>query len=211
MSFDMTESFGSKRRLGFGGLRKKRMSIPDNLFPETAVQPSIPKAIPNTPSLPTPPKPYNTALHAVTNGNIPVAFRTFASLPQHAPSQYALGVLYTQGLTPDHEPNHTLAAHYYTLAAEQGYAPAQCNLGVSYAAGVGVPRDMSKAVEWLRRAAGKGHGEAMCNLGRILWEGVGVRPDVAEARRWFERAAVRGVEVARVCLQVLDEEERRDG
>lgn len=49
-------------------------------------------------------------------------------------------------------------------AAEQGQADAMFILATLYADGRGVPRDLTKAMEWRRKAAEAGHEEARASL-----------------------------------------------
>ena len=49
----------------------------------------------------------------------------------------------------------------YREAAEAGVPMAQYNLGAAYRWGVGVPRDPSEAVKWIRQAAENGSSRRM--------------------------------------------------
>ena len=59
------------------------------------------------------------------------------------------------------EQNYSLAAKYYTLAAEQGHVGAQYNIGNMYRIGQGVEKDIPKAKMWLGKASASRHAIAM--------------------------------------------------
>ena len=48
------------------------------------------------------------------------------------------------------------AFKWHTKSAAQGYANAEINLGIFYEDGLGVTKDISKAIEWYTKAAEKG-------------------------------------------------------
>jgi TPR repeat protein len=48
------------------------------------------------------------------------------------------------------------AFKWHTKSAAQGYATAEINLGILYGDGLGVTKDISKAIEWYTKAAEKG-------------------------------------------------------
>ncbi len=52
--------------------------------------------------------------------------------------------------------------------AETGDPVAQLNLGAAYDHGLGVERDVDKAIEWYKKAADKGLAKAQFNLAHIL-------------------------------------------
>ena len=58
----------------------------------------------------------------------------------------------------------------YQQAAEQGNASAQLKLGFRYANGIGVEKDVEKAVELYQQAAKQGHANAQNKLGSLLIE-----------------------------------------
>lgn len=75
-----------------------------------------------------------------------------------------------------------------TNAAEQGNIEAQYQMGTLYQYG-GLddkpPRDMEKAVKWLRLAAEQGHIDAQSALGRMYFLGVDVTKDTQEGYVWL--------------------------
>jgi len=78
-------------------------------------------------------------------------------------------------------------------AAEWGDAEAQYNLGVAYADGVGVAKDPTEGLKWIRKSAEQGIGRAQLSLGVAYWYGSGVPEDPVEAVKWFQKAAEQGI------------------
>ncbi len=74
-------------------------------------------------------------------------------------------------------------------AARQGDVVAQSNLGSLYLHGVGVKRNLHKALHWFSQAAAQGDGLAQFNLGLLYQEGQGIERDEAKAIEWLERVA----------------------
>ena len=58
----------------------------------------------------------------------------------------------------------------FAKAAEQGLPCAQCNLGECYMKGIGVKKDLVKAIEWYTKAAEQGDARAQNNLALCLKE-----------------------------------------
>jgi hypothetical protein len=56
--------------------------------------------------------------------------------------------------------NYAEALRWYKSAAEQGSTPAQFRIGHFYAEGLGVPRDLAVARNWMNRAAAGGNPDA---------------------------------------------------
>ena len=71
-------------------------------------------------------------------------------------------------------------------------ADAQCYLGRLYAKGLGVPKDLVKAVEWYRKAAEQGYADAQYSLAEMYDKGEGVPKDSVKAVEWFRKAAEQG-------------------
>ncbi len=74
--------------------------------------------------------------------------------------------------------------------AEQGDANAQYTLGSMYAEGLGVPKDYTKAREWLEKAAAQGNAYAQATLGMI--GGREVPKDYTNTRGWYKKTAAQG-------------------
>lgn len=73
--------------------------------------------------------------------------------------------------------------------AEQGYPLAECQVGYFYYEGLGVAKDLSKAVYWTRRAADHGDRDGQCNLAWFHEDGIGVARDLEQAKFWYMKAA----------------------
>lgn len=76
--------------------------------------------------------------------------------------------------------------------AEQGYPLAECQVGYFYYEGLGVGKDLEKAVYWTRRAAEHGDRDAQYNLACFYEAGVGVARDRGAANFWYRKAALQG-------------------
>lgn len=74
--------------------------------------------------------------------------------------------------------------------AEKGYPLAECQTGYFYFEGIGVERDIDKAVYWTRRSAEHGDRDAQFNLGRFYDEGIGVEANAEEAKHWYRLSAL---------------------
>ena len=77
----------------------------------------------------------------------------------------------------------------YQKSAEQGDVDAQFNLGMMYAKGEGVPRNMTKAVHWLRKAGEHGHISSQIMLGWMYQKGEIIPKDSTAAVEWYRKAA----------------------
>ncbi len=88
--------------------------------------------------------------------------------PNHAASQFYIGLAYYQGDgVPDKD--YGQAAISWRKAALQGNAEAQNNLARAYERGHGLPRDDEKAAYWFSRAAEHGDPTAQFNLA-VMYE-----------------------------------------
>ncbi len=105
-------------------------------------------------------------------------------MPSHAGLQ--------EGLNAYRSKNYNVALKELTPPAEGGNATAQFTLGVLYDAGLGVPRDFEKAVNWYRKAAKQGSVEAQHNLGVMYDLGKGVPQSYSMAAEWYRQAANQG-------------------
>ena len=84
--------------------------------------------------------------------------------------------------------------------AEQGYPLAECQVGYFYAQGLGVERDLDRALLWTRRAAEHGDRDGQFNLGCFYAEGTALARSMEQAARWSPRAARQGhAEAAERC------------
>jgi hypothetical protein len=73
--------------------------------------------------------------------------------------------------------------------AEAGDAKAQFELARAYSLGNGVPQDMAKALDWLKKSASQGYAGAEVTLGVFYQKGIQVAKDPHEAAKWFRKAA----------------------
>ena len=87
--------------------------------------------------------------------------------------------------------------------AEQGYPLAECQVGYFYAEGLGVERDLDRALLWTRRAAEHGDRDGQFNLGCFYEEGTALARDMEQAALWYQRAARQGHTEAAERLRAL--------
>ena len=80
--------------------------------------------------------------------------------------------------------------------AEQGYPLAECQIGYFYYDGLGVEKDLAKAVWWTRRAADHGDRDGQCNLAWFYEDGIGVERDMEQAAFWYRQAALQDHDLA---------------
>ena len=87
--------------------------------------------------------------------------------------------------------------------AEQGYPLAECQVGYFYAQGLGVERDLDRALLWTRRAAEHGDRDGQFNLGCFYEEGTVLARSMEQAALWYQRAARQGHAEAAERLRAL--------
>ena len=80
--------------------------------------------------------------------------------------------------------------------AEQGYPLAECQIGYFYYDGLGVEKDLEKAVYWTRRAANHGDRDGQCNLAWFHEDAIGVERDMEQAIFWYRKAALQDHDLA---------------
>lgn len=92
-------------------------------------------------------------------------------------------------------PKDERAVQQFLPNAEKGDHVAQYQMALSYRYGTsGLPRDLPKAVHWMRAAAENGNADAQFGLGDVLLQGgPGVAPDPAAAIAWWRKAAERNL------------------
>ena len=91
----------------------------------------------------------------------------------------------------------------YLPLAEQGYPLAECQVGYFYAQGLGVERDLDRALLWTRRAAEHGDRDGQFNLGCFYEEGTALARDMEQAALWYQMAARQGHTEAAERLRAL--------
>lgn len=88
--------------------------------------------------------------------------------------------------------------------AEGGYVLAECQIGYFYYEGLGVEKDMEKALYWTMRGAFHGDRDAQCNLAELFYEaGLVVARDMNKAIEWYQKAAAQNHEGAIAKLAAL--------
>ena len=90
----------------------------------------------------------------------------------YAEAQHALGGMYNVGYMVK-EKNDALAIEYFTAAANQGKPESLSNLATMYKDGVGVERDIPKALELFEKAFVGGHETAAFNMASLYATGAG--------------------------------------
>ena len=84
----------------------------------------------------------------------------------------------------------------HLVLAEQGYPLAECQVGYFYYDGLGVEKNLAKAVWWTRRAADHGDRDGQCNLAWFYEDGIGVERDMEQAAFWYRQAALQDHDLA---------------
>ena len=149
--------------------------------------------------------------------------------------QFVLGQMYywTENYNVSFSSNGEKAAYWWNEAAQQGYVNAYNNIGIAYLDGMGVKKDLKKAVEYLKKGAEAGEDLAQKNYGDLFVEGVTivtgthketrlnyyggkysvdvedhdtlVPNDIEQAKYWWKKSAAQGNEMAKDVLQKIYE------
>ncbi len=80
--------------------------------------------------------------------------------------------------------------------ARQGYPLAECQVGYFCYEGLGVQKDIGKAIFWTRRAADHGDRDGQYNLAWFYECALGVERDMEQAVFWYQKAALQGHDLA---------------
>lgn len=80
--------------------------------------------------------------------------------------------------------------------ADKGYPLAECQVGYFYLDGLGVEKDLSKALYWTERSANHGDRDGQYNLAWFYENGIGVEADMEKAQYWYKKAALQGHDLA---------------
>ena len=96
---------------------------------------------------------YQAGVDAYQSGDFKTAMTEWLPLAEEgdATAQNSVGALYDHGLGVDE--SDAEAAHWYSLAADQGLPLAMRNLAGMYAGGYGVAYDKDQAEYWYGKAA----------------------------------------------------------
>ena len=105
-----------------------------------------------------------------------------------------------QGIRAMRAGNTATAIERYEAAVKLGDTPAMYNLAIIYEQGAGVPPDIGRAKDLLRRAAVAGETVAQVYLAQILRRNADAKDDQVEALKWLTEAANRGREEAQSQL-----------
>jgi len=88
--------------------------------------------------------------------------------------------------------------------AKQGHPTAQHIVGMMYENGIGVEKNLSKAVAFYEKSAMQDFGEAQCTIGRMYQQGNAVVvKDAEKARDWLTKAAERNIPEAEYNLGMM--------
>ena len=88
-------------------------------------------------------------------------------------------------------------------AAEGGDAVAAFLLGGAYDGGIGVAKDTTESLRWMKLAAEGGQARAQVAYGWRLERGEGVAQDLAAAMNWYRRAVDQGQGQAMINLGIM--------
>ena len=80
--------------------------------------------------------------------------------------------------------------------ASKGYPLAECQVGYFYLDGLGVEKDVSKALYWTEQSANHGDRDGQYNLAWFYEEGIVVDVDIEKARYWYKKAALQDHDLA---------------
>lgn len=87
--------------------------------------------------------------------------------------------------------------------AEKGYPLAECQIGYFYYDGLGVEKNLEKALYWTRRAAEHGDRDGQFNLAWFYEEGIGTEQDLEKAKYWYRKAALQDHNMAiKKCVKM---------
>lgn len=101
-----------------------------------------------------------------------------------ADAQYALSQIYP-ALDDLPEEKKALWIFWLRRAADGDHDTAQLDLALALINGEGMPRNIEKGIDWLRRAALNGNPAAMSRLAYLYSEGIGVRQDKETAATFY--------------------------
>jgi TPR repeat protein len=132
---------------------------------------------------------FDDGMYAYRSGDFAGAAGVWNALAEagDARAQYHLGTLFALGRGVPQ--NDAEAAHWISLAGEQGHTLAQYVVGP-------MSGDNLLEARWYLQAAEQGHAVAQYNAGFLFDEGRGVERSRVRAHMWFSLAADRGFELA---------------
>ncbi len=127
--------------------------------------------------------------------------KAFEGVPE---AQHDMGAIYVSG-NGKVKQDLKRAVLWFQEAANNGVANAKYNLGVLYHQGMGVEKNLDKALKLYTQAAKLGHPEAQYNLGIANIEGIGVPYNPQKAASYFKAAAKHGIIEAAYNLGLIYE------
>lgn len=136
--------------------------------------------------------------------NLPKALDWFkkSSALDYPQAQATLGALYLKGLPGLLPKDSKLGIEMLAKAVRAKSLTARYNLGMAYLGGDGVPRDATKAVQWLKVAEGQNFAEAQYTLGVLILEGQdGVEKNTMQGLRFLQKAADQNHQLAKRYLE----------
>ena len=102
----------------------------------------------------------------------------------------------------------SVAVSWYEKAAAQGNSHAAYQLGKLYLQGEQVPKDVTKALEYLSQSTEQGNQYAQYALGKLYLMGEEVAQDRERAYRWLSESAFQGNEHAQFLLDHFNDSHR---
>ncbi len=92
---------------------------------------------------------------------------------------------------------------YLKIAIETEYPLAECQVGYCYLEGIGVEKDISKAVEWTKKGAIHGDRDAQYNFAIMILDKSFEGYEKEDAIYWLNKAAKQEHELAIIKLQEI--------
>lgn len=117
--------------------------------------------------------------------------------------QGILGGMYLEGF-PTITPNSEIAFQWMEKSADQGFAMAEQTLGVMYEAGIGTPKDYTKAMEYYKKAAEQNWGIAYYYIAMLYFNGLGVEPNFDTASEYMKKSAEMNNKTAQKFIDEID-------
>lgn len=114
--------------------------------------------------------------------------------------------MYQLGRAHHKSDNFATAALWYKTAMEHGSGFGEAAYGLMLMEGMGVPKDIAKAVSLFQDAGGKGNVIAENTLGYLYAKGIGLPQDTALSLAWYRKAAAQGAPTAQLALGIAYEE-----
>lgn len=135
---------------------------------------------------------YYFGMHGVTNMDKAFHYYEMAARNGVPRAQVQLAAMYDQGQGVAPNPKKVLPL--LQSAAKSNHAGAEANLGNFYLTGAhGLPKDVAKAVYWLKKSADQDNVMAQRLLASVHEYGLGKYPvDLNEAGKWYRKAASLG-------------------